>query len=316
MRELLAKLNEKGIYVTERMVRHYTSIGLLHKPKQPYPNQAIYDDVHLSLLEVIDNNKKMGYSLGEIKEALLSTINKYIKEQELLNTDDGAERIRDHWNDVLNLKSTSKQEWRNIHKENNLHFYTVSEMLEEAGCDEAFLKTAFSLKILDDKKYYDFAEMHLLRAFHNFINIGPKRYGQNFNEIPTELILHLTKAIELANEIADFTTGTFNSWTYSDLLQSILFLKAREKSYNAESPDDGIWSWDDKEMGPGQFPDSDDEGNNDYWSKFYEAMESQGVDLKEFFLDKSEELDLDTLTDLDLDQLEETEQDELIFEED
>lgn len=43
MKELLSRLNEKNVTVTERMVRHYLELGLLPEPERPSRNQAKYN---------------------------------------------------------------------------------------------------------------------------------------------------------------------------------------------------------------------------------------------------------------------------------
>ena len=279
MKELLARLHDEGITdISERMVRHYIQKGLIPEPEKPYANQAVYSEEHYKVLKLIGFLKNQSKSWKEIEDEL--------HKSNLIYKDDDEGRLEASRREGYMEELQCMDEWSKIDKEMN--FFTKEEIIKHINCSQELFNYIIEKGLIAGKKYYDFSDMHLVRCIHYMKQLfageasDSKLIGADF------FIKALEKADEITDELVDFTLGYFYSFLFSNLIKSMLFVKAKNKSYFATEDERSVWTWDQTRIG--NYKEAKELLESDiyvedysFWLDYYEALEKRGLKIQDVF---------------------------------
>lgn len=274
MKELLTRLHSDGFNdMSERMIRHYISKGLLPEPEKPYANQAVYSEQHYRILQVIGLLKKQDKTWSEI-ECELECLNL------LYNGDEG--RLEASFREGYMEELQCIEEWSKIDKE--MQFFTKDELIKHVKCDEELLDYLIDNSLIQNKKYYDFSDMHLVRCVY-YMKFFLDNYTENSLHATQKFFNFVKKANSLADELADFTVEYYHSFLFSNLIKSMLFVKAKNISYVSTEKQKSAWSWDTTSVS--NFEEAQDMYNlgisqeDDFWIRYLEALSEKGILINE-----------------------------------
>lgn len=276
MKELLTRLHREGFNdFSERMIRHYIDKGLLPEPDKPHANQAVYSEQHYQILKVIALLKRQNKSWLEI-EAELDRLNL------LYNGDE--ERLYASFQEGYMEELQCIDEWSKIDTE--MQFFTREDLVSYVKCDEELLDYLIGSNLLPNKKYYDFSDMHLVRCIY-YLKFFLDNYSDNKLGATEKFFNFIKKANALTDELADFTVEYYHSFLYSNLIKSMMFVKAKNMSYTSTETRKSAWSWDTTSIS--NFEEAQDyysmgvSREDDFWVNYLKTINVKGLTMEELF---------------------------------
>jgi DNA-binding transcriptional MerR regulator len=191
MKDLVQKLEEEDVVVTERMIRHYIDIGLLPEPERPFKNQAIYNIEHYKRLYVIDSFKKNGLSLEDIKKKM-SELNVYF--DKLKQYGDPSSGVNEEINEFSLDLSMLEAKYTTL--TNKVEFFDIKQVAKETGYPEDYVRWAIKEGIVKEKEIYDSVDVYAIEAylFYNYVrHIDDEDYA--FSDTEISEIMQVAKTI-------------------------------------------------------------------------------------------------------------------------
>lgn len=248
MRDLLVKLEEKNVTVTERMVRHYLELGLLPEPERPSRNQAIYNIEHYKRLLAIDMFKSNGLSLDEIKtrmDELPGYFYNSLEEHENTGANviiDDSYRLALEKLDEISLdKSLIEAEYPHLAQSHQL--FSKKQVLKELDCSEEDIKDAAQFMNMHSTEYFDNIDMFAIKAYVFYQKA--REFYYHFDKTIPEIcdqdvpyVLNIEKELSDALEAAKIIVRTANMNPFLNiLLKAMIAFTAKESLLNREISD-------------------------------------------------------------------------------
>lgn len=279
MKELITKLHSDGFDdISERMIRHYIDKGMLPAPEKSHANQAIYSEEHYRILKIIGLLKKQNKTWHEIEYVLDDKLN-------LLNNVNISLReasSRECYMEELQCI----EEWSKIDKE--MRFFTKEELLSYVECDEKLFDFLTDNSLISNKRYYDFSDMHLVRCIC-YMKYFLDDYYKNELTATKKFFEFINHANTLCDELVKFTVEYIYSFMFSNLIKSMMFVKAKNMSYASTEITKSTWTWDTISIGNFEFAQDcyfmkiSPEPDDDFWVKYLWALDEKGLTANELF---------------------------------
>jgi DNA-binding transcriptional MerR regulator len=162
MKELLSRLNEKNVTVTERMVRHYLELGLLPEPERPSRNQAKYNEEHFKCLLAIDMFKNNGLSLDEIKVKLRELSYYFPQTGQNESLDNHAEAPLNMMNELALEKALIEAEYPQLAQSN--HIITKKQAMRDLNCSEETMQEVIRFLGIKNEDYFDTIDYYAVKT--------------------------------------------------------------------------------------------------------------------------------------------------------
>jgi len=162
MKELLSRLSEKNVTVTERMVRHYVELGLLPEPERPYKNQANYNEEHFKRLLAIDMFKNNGLSLDEIKVKLRELSHYFPQTGQNASPDNHDEAPVNMLNELALEKALIEAEYPQLTQSN--HLMAKKQVIRDLNCSEETLQEVVRFLGIKSEDYFDAIDYYAIKT--------------------------------------------------------------------------------------------------------------------------------------------------------
>ncbi len=233
IKELTLRLSKEGYNVTSRMIKHYIDIEILQKPYYTHKNQALYADFHYVRLKRILVDKKLGKTIGNIKEDIfkekLAFEKKIIDNNAILNNNIDPKLLFGcvEKEEAKIIKSTLSEE----------KTYTKIEALEMLDCESSIFDLAIDTGMIEDKEIYNNYDMYVLICVRNLISVK-KNYSTTNGHL-IERIGEMSKIASISGEVCSLLLSEeYNDWIYRYLIDAIITSKLQKVNKTYEKGND------------------------------------------------------------------------------